>query len=155
MYTLLHIFILHKFKDDIRLSRVGVKAGITGLMARPSVQVDAPLAVRLLANALVCMEINRSALALLAISARRFSGINTSLVRVKITFTSSQFFLIMFPSFNATFRLIFFSLEILPTAPGSWPPCPGSITTTKSFAHELLIQSGELSSQRQMNVYNM
>ena len=51
-------------------------------LTRPNVQVDAPLAVRLLASALVWIEINRSALASLAISARRFRGIKTSRVRV-------------------------------------------------------------------------
>ena len=62
-------------------------------LARPNVQVDAPLAVRLLASALVWIEMNRSALASLAISARRFRGIKTSRVRVYTTFTSGQFFL--------------------------------------------------------------
>ena len=33
------------------------------------------------------------------------------------------------PNFNATLRLIFFSLPRLPMAPGSRPPCPGSMTT--------------------------
>ena len=47
-------------------------------LARPNVQVDAPLAVRLLASALVWIEMNKSALASLAISARRFRGIKTS-----------------------------------------------------------------------------
>ena len=61
-------------------------------LARPNVQVDAPLAVRLLASALVWIEMNKSALASLAISARRFRGIKTSRVRVYTTFTSGQFF---------------------------------------------------------------
>ena len=51
-------------------------------LARPNVQVDAPLAVRLLASALVWIEMNKSALASLAISARRFRGIKTSRVRI-------------------------------------------------------------------------
>ena len=77
-------------------------------LARPNVQVDAPLAVRLLASALVWIEMNRSALASLAISARRFRGIKTSRVRVYTTFTSGQFFCICLPSLSATFRFMFF-----------------------------------------------
>ena len=66
-----------------------------------------------------------------------------------------QFFLICLPSLSATFRLIFFSLEIFPTAPGSCPPCPGSITTTKSFASALPLQKGEISSPKHILIYNM
>ena len=38
---------------------------------------------------------------------------------------------------------------------GSCPPCPASITTTKSFPHKWLVHEGRKSSQRQMNMYNM
>ena len=124
-------------------------------LARPNVQVDAPLAVRLLASALVWIEMNRSALASLAISARRFRGIKTSRVRVYTTFTSGQFFCICLPSLSATFRFMFFSLEILPMAPGSCPPCPASMTTTKSFAPILLQQKGAMSSPRQRLIYKI
>ena len=44
------------------------------------------------------MEMNKSALALLAISARLSSGINTSLSRVYTTFTSGQFLFICLPN---------------------------------------------------------
>ena len=40
-------------------------------------------------------------------------------IEILTTFTSLQFCLIRLPNFNATFRLIFFSLDIFPMAPGS------------------------------------
>ena len=50
------------------------------------------------------MEMNRSALALLAISARLSSGINTSLSRVYTTFTSGQFLFICLPNLEVAKR---------------------------------------------------
>ena len=92
-----------KFEDDVGLCRVGIEAGIPRLVVafvedngifalgyfqigirfcQTQCQVEAPLAVRFLARALVCMEMNKSALALLAISARRSKGMNMSRSRV-------------------------------------------------------------------------
>ena len=86
MYALFHVFILHKFEDNVGFRRVRVEAGVSGLivafiedyrvlsfgyfrlasdLARPSVHVEAPLAVRFFARALVWTEIKRSAFALL------------------------------------------------------------------------------------------
>ena len=70
-----------------------------------------------------------AALASFAISALLCSGINTSFSRVYTTFVSGQFCLMSRPSFRATLKLMFFSFPLLPTAPGSCPPCPASITT--------------------------
>ena len=64
-------------------------------------EVPEPLTLRPRATELVWMEMNKSALALLAICARRSKGINTSLRRVNMTFTSLQLFCIRRPTFNA------------------------------------------------------
>ncbi len=87
--------------------------------ANPRVQVEAPFTVLEPAMELVCMEMNKSALALLAISALFINGTKTSLLRVKITSTSGCLSLMSFPSFNETFKLMSFSLDTFPTAPGS------------------------------------
>src|SRR5574344_326515 len=79
------------------------------------------------------MEIKRSALLRLAISALWWSGMNTSVLRVYITFTLEQLFSTNRPKASATLRLIFFSLEKAPIAPASCPPCPGSMTSVTFF----------------------
>jgi hypothetical protein len=43
-------------------------------------------------------------------------------------FISGKAFAIVSPNFNDTARLTFASEEKLPLAPGSRPPCPGSLT---------------------------
>ena len=76
------------------------------------------------------MEIKRSAFALLAMSARLSNGTNMSDLRVYMTFTSGQFCSTSWPNFLATDKLMFFSLEKRPMAPGSFPPWPASMTKT-------------------------
>ena len=60
-------------------------------------------------TALICIDMNRSALFLLAISARSFKGMNLSVVLVYITFTSGYAAFILFPTCLAIDRVRFFS----------------------------------------------
>ena len=83
------------------------------------------------ANELVCIDIKRLALALLAISARSCRATNLSVERVYTTRVSLQLRSMSRPNFSATLRLMFFSFPLRPIAPGSCPPCPASITTVK------------------------
>ena len=115
---------------------------LSSVRCRPRVYVSVPRTVRPLATEFVWMEMKRSALALLAICARLSNPTNTSDFRVYTIFTSGQLAWMSFPNFRATFRLMVFSLPRLPMAPGSRPPCPGSITTVKSLPSALTLTKG-------------
>ena len=65
---------------------------------------------------------NRSALALFAMSARLASGIFTSVVLVNMTFIPGYFFFIISASSFDTLMFTSFSLALFPNAPGSIPP---------------------------------
>ena len=71
---------------------------------------------------------NKSALALFAISARLNKLTKTSFFLVYITLISFCFSNSL-PTCNAMDKAIFFSKYPLPVFPGSLPPCPASNTT--------------------------
>ena len=69
-----------------------------------------------------------------AIWPRRYSSINRSVLRVYTTFTSGRRSSINLPSFKTIPRVISFSrVPMVPSVPGSLPPCPASSTMTSSF----------------------
>lgn len=61
----------------------------------------------------------------------------------------------LFAKFECYIQVDILLFGNFPTAPGSCPPCPGSITTTKSFASALPLQKGEISSPKHILIYNM
>ena len=103
------------------------------LLPAPSVKVSHPLAL-LFFEALEWIEMKRSAFASLAMLARCTSGICTSVVRVNIILTSGYFSFTMSAKSFDTLRFTSFSFALLPNAPGSTPPCPGSMTMVNGFS---------------------
>lgn len=103
----------------------------------PSVNVSAPYALDD-SLAFVCIEMNRSPSAWLAMFGRSCSVTYLSVLRVYTIFTSGYFSVISSPTARAMVRFMSFSCPILPTAPGSFPPWPGSSTTVNCFADSVI-----------------
>ena len=83
--------------------------------------------------ALAWIERNRSAPSRLAIAVRSWSGMKTSVSRVSTTSTPGCFSQQLL-SRSATSSTSSASLTPLPCAPGSWPPCPASMTMRETPA---------------------